>query len=362
MESNYINQTPKKWGELSANTKTKDEIKLEVYSDEINRVKLSIDNSVWMYIGALFVPINFKDYCLTKLNNLRCVKYGNWHDEESECPQQCGFHEDNDTEIHYKNLHKSKSDAGPKIAKNWINKFMIQESCQKHRKPVYLNILGLNLSNMNLELFGENKGRDLTIYNRFYRSVLKGGINYFFRDYRRITIRQIYHDKGSQETHELFSWHPIYRIGLESEKIKIERDEIEFIDSDHRKSGKKESHFIQLIDLILGATYVCLHNPSDRREKKEVGLAFKPALTVLLDRKKNPNNNYMEGSYYHSNYYRTYQISFFPKKKMELDEIFNQLDVYGNQMTENMRIEDNFYYDRPILLTDPSQRDLTGWF
>ena len=342
-------------------TDLKDEIELEVYSDEINRVKLSADNSVWMYIGALFVPVEFKNYCLTTLNNLRCIKHGDWTDEKSECPHQCDFHYKNNTEIHYNELHRSN--ARLRIAKNWIIQFANREICQKHRKLVYLNILGLNLSNMNLELFGDDKDRDLTIYNRFYRTVLKGGIGYFFKKYRRVRIHKIYHDKGSQESHRLFPWHSIHKISLEDEKIEIEEKEIIFIDSDHIKSGMEESHFIQLIDLLLGAAYVNLHNPSKRNEKKEVGLAFNPVLKILLDRKRNQDLGHMEGSYYGSNYYRTQQISFFPNKKMELDEALNQIDVYGCQVdkSKKARNDNRFYYDRPILLNDRSQTNLAKW-
>jgi len=313
-----------------------------------------------MYIGAIFVPIEFKNHSLATLNNLRCLKHKDWSNK-SECSHPCGFHDKNNTEIHYKDLHKSRVKF--QIAKNWIIHFINHESCQKHRKLAYLNILGLNLSNINLELFGENPSRDLTIYNRFYRTVLKAGIGYFFKDYKRVVIRQICHDRGSQESHELFSWHSIKRIDLEYDKVKIEEKEIKFIDSDHRKSGLVESNFIQLIDLILGATFSCLHNPSEKKEKIEIGLAFKPVLETLLDRKRNQEKGYMVGSYYKSNYYRTYQVSFFPKKMMELDEALRQLDVYSNQVnkSENTSSRNNFYFDRPILLTDPHQRDLSRW-
>ena len=83
-----------------------------------------------------------------------------------------------------------------------------------------------------------------------------------------------------------------------------------------------------MIDLILGATFSCLHNPSGKKEKIEIGLAFKPVLKTLLDRKRNQEKGYMEGSYYDSKYYRTYQISFFPKENIELDKAFSQLDIY----------------------------------
>ena len=125
----------------------------------------------------------------------------------------------------------------------------------------------------------------------------------------------------------------------------------------------EESHFIQLIDLLLGAAYVNLHNPSKRNEKKEVGLAFNPVLKILLDRKRNQDLGHMEGSYYGSNYYRTQQISFFPNKKMELDEALNQIDVYGCQVdkSKKARNDNRFYYDRPILLNDRSQTNLAKW-
>ena len=148
------------------------------------------------------------------------------------------------------------------------------------------------------------------------------------------------------------------------EKIEIEEKEIIFIDSDHRKSGMEESHFIQLIDLLLGATYVNLHNPSERSEKKEVGLAFNPVLKTLLDRKKSQTGPHMEGSYYRSNYRRTQQISFFPNKKMELGEALNQIDMYGGQVdkSKKTRNDNRFHYDRPILLNDLSQTNLARWF
>jgi len=319
------------WGDLKAHDT--DEIKIEVYSDEINRVKLSLDNSTWMYLIVLFVPQEFKENNLILLNNLRCKQYKNWNETVSTCPHQCGFHDKNDTEIHFRELHRSNA---------------------------RLQIL----SNMKLGLFGDDTDRDLTIYNRFYRTALKSGLSYFFNCYKKISITKIYHDRGSQELHKLFPWHSIKKINIDSGKVKIEEDEIVFIDSDHRISGRKESHFIQLADLILGATHTCLHNPSEKDQKKEIALAFMPALKTILDRKRSQKGDYMEGSYYKSNYYRTQQVSFFPNKKMDVDEALNQLDVNGRILDNSVltKREDCFYYDRPILLNSTSQSSLTRWF
>jgi len=63
-------------------------IHLEVYCDEITRVKDKDDESIWMYLGALFVPLSKKDTLLSKLLNLRCIKHNSWHWDENNCPNK----------------------------------------------------------------------------------------------------------------------------------------------------------------------------------------------------------------------------------------------------------------------------------
>jgi len=272
----------------------------------------------------------------------------------SDCGHLCGHHSDNDTEIHYKEVHKLN--ARYRIAQNWI-RFIKDEACSRHSKLLYINILGLNLSKMNLDLFGSDSSRDLILYNRFYRTAIIGGLNYFFKHVNKISIETIYHDKGSQEHHSLFPWHSIYRINLENEKVTVNCDTIIFLDSDHRKSGAGESQFIQLIDLVLGATFVGLHNPSEKYQKQMIGYTFKPTLEILLDRVKNPATGVPWGRYYPSNYYRGYQISFFPNNSQNFNDTDMHLDFNG-RLTEYGFGQDNFYWNRPILLKDPEQ---TGW-
>ena len=343
-------------GSLQKKDRRFDKIELEVFSDEIMPVTLSTDNSRWLYIGTLFVPIESKNTCLSMLNNLRCKENRVWYNKRLECPNKCEFHDKNNTEIHYKTLHKSNERL--RIAKDWIN--YLNRFAARKSPSIYINILGLNLSNMDLASFGDTKNKNTnTIYNRFYRTVLTSGFNYFFKDYKRIVINRIYHDKGSQESHKFFPWHPIYKT-IKADRIEIKSKKIEFIDSDHRKSKKNESHFIQLIDIILGATYVCLHNPTKIKKKKKIGLCFKKILNTLLDRKKS-QKGFMKGSYYRSNYYRKYQISFFPKNKMNIDEAFEQLDLEGTYAEDAGKEVSNFYYERPILLDDYPSYTLWKW-
>ncbi len=80
----------------------------------------------------------------------------------------------------------------PVSTHSWIKDFLIERNNLGNKGLVYFNILGLNLTNMDLECFGENRSRDLTIYNRFFRTALKGGAKYFFAEYDEIVVRNIY--------------------------------------------------------------------------------------------------------------------------------------------------------------------------
>lgn len=326
-------------------------LNLEIFSDEILTVRDNHDNSKWMYFGTLFVQKERKDQLLQQLNNLRCIKSNNWHPDISTCEDRCGYHDKNNTEIHYKEL--AESNARFRIAQNWI-KFVRDERSPKNDRLFYFNILGLNLSAMNLEMFGDGPN-DLTIYNRFYRTTILSGLNYFFKG-RKVIIHNIFHDKGSQEFHKNIPWHAIHKIDLTNENTSIIPESIQFIDSDHRVSDKEESHLIQLIDLLLGATYACLHNPTVELEKRKVGHLFKPVLKCLLDRKKTDYGP-MCGSYYQSKFHRTSQVSFFPENKFDMRTA--QLDVYNF----DRRIGNGkFYYERPIQIIDSSEVKLDSWF
>lgn len=343
------------WGDLKG-ISNNEHIDLEIYSDEIWRVELDTDDSVWIYLGALFVPVDAKQEYIRLLNDLRCIKYNDWKNNKGLCSHPCRYHDKNDTEVHFKEL--DRSNARFRIAKNWID--VLKNVRIGDNKKLYFNILGLNLSNMDLELFGSNKNNDMIIYNRFYRTVLLSGLNYFFKKFNRVVVNKIYHDKGGQSSDVLFPWHSISKINFENKRISIVDKNIDFLDSDHRISRKDESIFIQLVDLMLGATYFCLHNPSSANNKIEIARAMRPILEVLLDRKKAEYSNAFVGKYYKSKYRRTYQVSFFPKNKINLDSDLKQLDVFGNSQNESSS-RNNFYFHRDLLLDHTKQKGLDRW-
>jgi hypothetical protein len=328
-------------------------IELEAYCDEIHRCYLPSARSHWMYIGILFVPLRIRNKLLTELLNKRCIRHDSWVWDEFKCPHKCDFHDKNNTEIKYQTL--DRSDARYRIARRWLKEFLIEENSKKDRGLVYFNILGLNLKNMKQESFGSDKSRDLTIYNRFFRTALINGANYFFGKNERKTIRQIYHDKGSQETHDYFPWHPAYKINLKfGKKLLIENERIEFIDSNHREYSERDfmerSQFIQFIDLILGSVYCCLHNPTEKEEKRKIGLIMKPLLQRLLSNPNNPKSSF--------HYHRKQKVSFFPKGKLNnRDKNLQQLTLSGDSLSSRSP-RNNFYTKRQILLTPKEQGSL----
>ncbi|WP_157200320.1 hypothetical protein [Methanogenium cariaci] len=328
-------------------------VNLEIFSDEINPVVDQADGSKWMYIGVLFVPVEKKTELIEKLKNLRCITNSKWHDNHEDCPIGCKFHKKNNTEIHYTEVQRTN--ARLRIALNWIEFLKNDNSA---RELFYFNILGINLSELDLNRFGGNSDVELNIYNRFYRSVILSGLHYFF-DKKQTVINNIYHDNGSQESHQFFPWHTIQKIELQSDLVTIRPKTVKFIDSDHRKSGDDESHLIQFIDIILGATYVCLHDPSERIEKRKVGSAFKPVLTTLLDRVQKESGGSLWGQYYISDFKRKWQVSFFPRTN-NMGGSWRTLS--DSEIKDIISSRNSYYYSRQIVVRDPSVTTLDRWF
>lgn len=129
------------------------------------------------------------------------------------------------------------------------------------------------------------------IYNRFFRTATLGRLKYYFGEYEKIVIKRIFHDRNELENDEIFNWHTIQSIKKKEEQIEFDEKHIYFIESDHRKEKNfpKESHFIQLIDLVLGATKQYLDAPNDRPGCNEIGQMFLPLIERLNDENKSNN-------------------------------------------------------------------------
>jgi len=175
--------------------------------------------------------------------------------------------------------------------------------------------LGINLSNLDYTSFGNKSGyeRFTAIYNRFFRMGIKKSIKSYFSSYSEVIINEIFHDNSGLIDHELFPWHSIYKL-KQDEKIMVNKDEIVFLDSNHKNSEDEKSNLIQFIDLILGLTFNSLHFNSDSSKITEDDFTKKNNLTLFFNKEilqrliHSPGN--INSKY---NYVNRLDIDFFPK-------------------------------------------------
>lgn len=265
-----------------------------------------------MYLGLLAIPEN------QRLEALKILE------------------EDRKAVPYFRELKSTKLTQRPKIelAKRWLRRVM-----EDDQKCFHFYILGLNMDNLERRAFGDtNREQFRRIYNRFFRSAVAYTLKYFFGDSDQIEVLAIFHDRTEMEHDDLFDWHTIWKLEMKEEKIVFKSDKIKFIDSDHDKEEDypDDSHFIQLIDLILGSVRQCLDCTSTKDGIIEVAKEFLPLVERLTDKHRynNPNSRYR--------YYRRCSIAFFPSKKLTVKDL-------GDQWK---RIQSSFFVQRPSLLAE----------
>lgn len=243
---------------------------LNVYCDEV--VKPSSNN--FIILGALFIRNSDVNKVINQLEDIRCLSNHNWNYEYKLCSKidMCKekWHDKNNTKIHFKEIDKH---AERKIiAQRWLT--TLKNNLIKNR--VKFTILVIDLSKLDCERFGQNK-TDLNIYNKFFRTLLNGGVRYLYHG-EHAQIKCVYHDEGSQEKHKYFPELNLNKLEMEtSDDLTIAHKKIIFVNDDHRmylKNGKmdlvKHSQLIQLIDIILGSFSQLFMNLSEKDDKKEV--------------------------------------------------------------------------------------------
>ena len=299
--------------------KKKQSVSLKLFCDESG-------TDDWLYLGILIIPKVLEQELLQHLLNSRCGNpKGNkiW----GKCNPLCKFHRKNDTEVHFSEIEKSKDKYF--VAQRWIN-YLLND-----RENIYFYILGVDLTKLDKSKFGIKRQQN-NIYNRFFRTAILKSVKSYFYKYNKIIIENIYHDNSiSLQTHSYFSWHSIFYISDKDDKVYFRTNEIDFIDSDHRKSSNSYSNFIQFIDLILGCARNCIEYTSKNIDKEEISIQCLPIISRLI---KNPNN--INSKY---NYVGRQKIDFFPKYNLEnLDENtleyeYKRMDAFFTK--RNLRIE-----------------------
>lgn len=324
------------------------EIHLDLYVDESKnrKYKYGQNDEIIDYIMIMAIPKNKKEELFSEINNARCLNEN--IEKFGYCKEECKFHKENNGEIHYGKIERENIKY--KIADKWVE-ILLNNNIGK-KESIYFNILGIVESNLDMTVFGNEKQFG-NIYTRFFRTALLRLLK-MFNNYDKIIVDNIYHDSTTEmEEHKYFKTSAINKINLQEfvkgeRKIIFNTKEIEFIDSDHRKSKNMESQFIQLTDLILGLTCNVIHNDASNPVKIKLTEKIYPLISRILDSKTNSNKN---SSY---NYFNKQTIGFFPivskermlnkcrelyGKELEFERILANGDFFGNSKNVLFKID-----------------------
>lgn len=274
-----------------------DEIRIFIYCDEIKVIRNYLGEK-WFYLGMLMVEESKKKDVLRLMNQAR--EESNYYSE---------LHFSKLSNFSYANDYSEKTF----LAKKWMELILGDGGT----KNFYFNILGINADNLCWQFFGNRKEQKQNAYNRFFRTLLKSSINYFFPQ-KNVVIVELFHDKEqAMQLHQYFDWHSIYRLTNELENVHFESQFINFIDSDHSKEEiySEDSHFIQMIDLILGAFRQSFDKSCKKDGCNEIAEIFSPLLQKIIEFPYNKNSRF--------GYYRKYNFGFFPPHKMNPSDLLN---------------------------------------
>jgi len=266
-----------------------------IYCDEIKVVKNYL-NEKWFYIGMLIIPEENKEDALTVLMKAR--DESNYYSE---------LHFSGLTNFSYANAYNEKT----MLAKKWVN-LVLEDGSEK---KFYFNILGINTGNLDWTSFGKKKEQFQNAYNRFFRTLLNSSVKYFFPGQSVIVVNLFHDNEQAMQLHKYFNWHAIYKLSKQIEDVHFESSSINFIDSNHNNERQysEESHFIQLIDLLLGAFKQSFDKNCKRDGCNEIAQMFSPLLKKIIDNPMNKNSWY--------GYYRKYSFGFFPSQRLNMKDI-----------------------------------------
>lgn len=259
---------------------------LTIFCDE----RKKNDDSNWIYLCALIIPTVLLDDIYEESQKIReRLNY---------------FHSLKFTAI------KPTSNEKHELAVEWIRLLF-----GKYSEHIKLKVLGINLDNLNFRCFGnDNKPNKkyCEIYNRFFRTNIKGALHYFYTRNDIKIIDNIFHDsEGQLQNHPYFDFHITSKI--KDKNIDIQ-DNISFVLSDHNKESKypRMSEFIQMTDLLVGTvahTYDALGDFNEKKYNLCHGIA-----SLIENSEKYKRINEMICS-----------VQFFPSCKLAYSEINDKL-------------------------------------
>ncbi|MEQ1499772.1 MAG: hypothetical protein ABL917_00145 [Parcubacteria group bacterium] len=292
-------------------------IHVNIYSDEIWQTKNKITSEVWIYSVAIYERLDKP--ILEDLINLRYLKdKEDWESRK----------EENDTDIHWVDFGK---DANKKfIIERWLK--FIQDDCFSDRK-FYFSLTAINLTNLNIEEFSDKQKLN-SIYNRFFRSMLQYSLKKFFGS--GVVVENIYHEEGSQQEHDYFDWHTIFKLD-QDEHLNFKCERIEFLPKSHRDNPL--SNILELCDILAGI-YKDIHcgifeskKNENKREILNSNIVQELLIKRIIRQSRNTNSKYGHSNRFH--------LSFFPKINSVPGSIIRSMDNYYDISKIDLAFEHN---------------------
>lgn len=164
---------------------------------------------------------------------------------------------------------------------------------------------------------GPGGGAWARVHRRFLRSTIEYHLLRAFGN-APVHVTNIFHDReGLLETDSDFAKYALPQLNRNEPRITYASPDVIFINSDHAKEPvyKAQSHFIQFIDCIIGATRQAVHSPNDNEARRKLAEKWFPIVARLNDSRKcrNPNSRYQ--------HYPRANLSFFPSRTLTEEEM-----------------------------------------
>jgi hypothetical protein len=292
---------------------------VNIYVDEIKEYKNRLGEQ-WAYIGVLMIPTRCR---LRALRGLQADRESAGYDGEIHFTELRNFS--------YAHVHQEKT----ALAKKWLRRALDDQE-----KIFHFSLLGVNLSALHHNAFGRSaKERRPAIYNRFLRPAILYPAQRFFSG-QAVQIKYLYHDETELQRHDWFKSHLIQTINDSAAPVNFYGSyRIQFINSDHRRETAfpRDSHFVQLCDILTGAVTQTLDNRSNKDGCNELAADVYPLAQFLTG---------ANGAADPGNWRARLHLSFFPSRKLTAAQLNDPA----------VRQESTFYRERPLLWTPPESR------
>ncbi len=286
------------------------------------RVSVYVDESKprsrqpWLYIAAIMLRQN---RALDLITGLRADR------------QRIGYY----GEMRFADITRAEE---AQLAKAWLTRVMYPDD------RAHFAVVGIDTHELVSERFGSTRrDRQHNIYVRFLRAGLAGGLKHCFG--QNVEVGTVFHDQESQLESRAteVDWRTVWMLERDY-GISMARDALIYVDSDHRQepSFPGASEILQLADLVVGATRMCMEGPNRKQYQVSVAEHILPLVERLTDEKRIRNRNSRYG------YVRRCSIRFFPRPGLTADEVDDPIE----------RARSGFYVSRTPALSRRDQQSL----